>query len=183
MVFIDNFISINDGVISKEDCDFLISTYESESRTRIMPPQSSGRVCETITYSTDRESDWKVNRILLKSFSPYFDKYAEKYKDALCLGDKWLFDAGYNLQKYVDGDGYFDLHSEQGLRYPMRMLAWMVYLNDAKCGTEFPYQKKKVKAKTGRLVIWPAGWTHLHKGETPNKGLKYILTGWCEYTS
>ena len=57
MVFIDNFISINDGVISKEDCDFLISTYESESRKRIMPPQNSGRVCETITYSTDRESD------------------------------------------------------------------------------------------------------------------------------
>ena len=65
-------------------------------------------------------------------FFSIFDKYAEKYKDALCLGDKWLFDAGYNLQKYVDGDGYFDLHSEQGLRYPLRMLAWMVYLNDAK---------------------------------------------------
>ena len=98
-------------------------------------------VCETITYSTDRKSDWKVNRILLKSFSPYFDKYAEKYKDALCLGDKWLFDAGYNLQKYVDGDGYFDLHSEQGLRYQWN-IAWMVY-RWWRCGAEFPYQKKK----------------------------------------
>ena len=183
MVFIDNFISVNDGVISKEDCNFLISTYESESRKRIMPPQNSGRVCETITYSTDRESDWKVNRIFLKSFSPYFEKYTNKYKDALCLSDKWSCDPQYNIQKYVDGDGYFDLHHEQGFRFPFRMLAWMVYLNDAKCGTEFPYQKKKVKAKTGRLVIWPAGWTHLHKGETPNKGLKYITTGWCEYTS
>ena len=37
---------------------------------------------------------------------------------------------------------------------------------------------KIVKPEIGRTVIWPAGWTHPHKGVTPNKGLKYIATGW-----
>jgi len=36
----------------------------------------------------------------------------------------------------------------------------MIYLNDAECGTEFPYQDIIVEAKEGRCVLWSAGWTH-----------------------
>ena len=39
-------------------------------------------------------------------------------------------------------------------------------------------QNKISEAKAGRLVIWPSAWSHPHKGVTPNKGLKYIATGW-----
>ena len=84
----------------------------------------------------------------------------------------------YNLQKYEQGEGFFSLHNEQSGSYPYRLLAWMVYLNDAKSGTEFPYQEMTVTPKEGRTVIWPAGWTHPHKGVTPNEGIKYIATGW-----
>jgi prolyl 4-hydroxylase len=84
----------------------------------------------------------------------------------------------YNLQKYEEGEGFFSLHNEQSGSYPYRLLAWMVYLNDATSGTEFPYQEMTVTPKEGRTVIWPAGWTHPHKGVTPNKGTKYIATGW-----
>ena len=38
-----------------------------------------------------------------------------------------------------------------------------------------------VRAKMGRCVIWPAGWPYLHKGIIPNRGVKYILTGWINY--
>ena len=58
----------------------------------------------------------------------------------------------------------------------------MLYLNNAKSGTRFYYpdliQNKVVNAKRGRIVIWPAYWTHPHSGVTPNKGDKYIATGW-----
>ena len=37
-----------------------------------------------------------------------------------------------------------------------------------------------VRAKMGRCVIWPAGWTHIHRS-APNKGLKYYLSGWVSY--
>ena len=56
----------------------------------------------------------------------------------------------------------------------------MFYLNNAKCGTEF-MEYPTVQAKIGRLVIWPAFWTHVHKGVIPNKGIKYIITGWASY--
>lgn len=56
----------------------------------------------------------------------------------------------------------------------------MVYLNDDYEGgeTEFLYQKKRINPKRGRLIIWPSGFTHTHRGGLVLKGTKYIITGW-----
>ena len=88
---------------------------------------------------------------------------------------------GNNIQYYTDGEGYSQAHCEHSSTYPNRMLAWMIYLNNAKCGTEFPYQQIKVRALRGQGAMWSAAWTHPHKGVTPNVGDKYIVTGWCNY--
>ena len=37
------------------------------------------------------------------------------------------------------------------------------------------------KPKKGLTVIWPAIWTHTHKGLPAPKELKYICTGWYEW--
>ena len=60
-------------------------------------------------------------------------------------------------------------------------MAWMVYLNDVEEGgeTEFLYQKRKVKPKKGTILIWPGGYTHLHRGNPPMSD-KYIATGWWQ---
>ena len=59
----------------------------------------------------------------------------------------------------------------------------MMYLNDIddEGGTEFFYQKRKVKPKKGRIVIWPADWTHTHRGVTSMTQEKYIVTGWYSF--
>ena len=57
----------------------------------------------------------------------------------------------------------------------------MTYLNDVpKGGTEFFYQKITSPAKKGLTLIWPAEFTHLHKGQIA-KQEKYIITGWYNY--
>ena len=55
-----------------------------------------------------------------------------------------------------------------------------LYLNTIEDGgeTEFLYQGKRVKAEQGKLLIWPAGFTHVHRGNPPLKESKYILTSW-----
>lgn len=91
-----------------------------------------------------------------------------------------------NLQKYLRGTGgYHHWHSEV---YPQnascetlhRVLLFQFYLNDVADGgeTEFLYQKRKVEARQGRLVIAPAGFTHTHKGNVPASGDKYVATSW-----
>jgi hypothetical protein len=55
----------------------------------------------------------------------------------------------------------------------------MLYLNDVDDGgTEFKYQKLILKAKKGNLVIWPAEFTHTHRGVVSKTKEKYIATGW-----
>ena len=65
----------------------------------------------------------------------------------------------------------------------VRVLAWMVYLNDIKKdgGTRWPQQNFTSKPRSGDLYIWPAGWTHSHYGVPALKETKYIVTGWCSF--
>ena len=37
---------------------------------------------------------------------------------------------------------------------------------------------KRVKPKKGRIVIWPAGFPYVHRGNSPLSGDKYIITSW-----
>ena len=65
-----------------------------------------------------------------------------------------------------------------------RIFAWMTYLNDVDDGgtTDFDYYKVKVKPKMGKTLIWPAEWTHAHRGTVLKGGKKYIITGWLHFT-
>ena len=55
-----------------------------------------------------------------------------------------------------------------------------MYLNTIDEGgeTEFLYINKRVKAKEGRVVIFPAGYTHTHRGNPAIGQDKYLVTSW-----
>ena len=55
----------------------------------------------------------------------------------------------------------------------------MLYLNNVPDGgTEFKYQNIITPAVKGNLIIWPADFTHTHKGVISKTKEKYIATGW-----
>lgn len=87
----------------------------------------------------------------------------------------------FRLQKTPVGGGYHAWHHEKSNNENIyRMLAVILYLNDIDEGgeTEFLHQHKRIKAKAGRLAIWPAGFTHTHRGNPPISNEKYIITTW-----
>lgn len=91
---------------------------------------------------------------------------------------------GNKLQRTKIGQGYHLWHSEISTGDMMgRLLAYIVYLNDVEEGgeTEFLYQHKRVKPTQGTVVIFPAGFTHTHRGNPPISNTKYIMTGWVEF--
>ena len=60
----------------------------------------------------------------------------------------------------------------------------MTYLNDVPDGgTEFLYQNLTTKAIKGNTVIWPATWTHTHRGQISQTHEKIIITGWIRLIS
>lgn len=93
---------------------------------------------------------------------------------------KLTIDNSYVLQRYRPEEGYYALHCEVGSpANMMRVLAWMIYLNDVPDGgTHFSEQEYDCEARQGRLVMWPAYFTHMHRGIVSKTTTKYIATGW-----
>lgn len=93
-----------------------------------------------------------------------------------------------NLQRYfADQGGYPYWHSEISPKARNgqddnlhRTLLWTIYLNDGfeEGETEFLHQQRKIRPKTGSLLLAPAGFTHTHRGNMPRGGDKYIATSW-----
>lgn len=102
---------------------------------------------------------------------------SQNYKD--------IYVSNCKMQKTYPGGGYHNWHSEHcnQLGSDNTLLAWMVYLNDVEDGgeTEFLYQSKRISPKRNRFVLWPAGFTHLHRGNPPLSSVKYVTTGWVHW--
>jgi hypothetical protein len=114
-----------------------------------------------------------------------FLDYVEKYRIAF-ESSSLVLNPNIKLQKTSPSEGYHVWHCENSsLPNCSRALFFLMYLNNIEEGgeTEFLYQNKRVQPKEGRLIIAPASWTHMHRGNTTLKGDKYILTGWFEYTN
>lgn len=87
------------------------------------------------------------------------------------------------VKKTSPKGGYHIWHPEKSNQNGqiMRCLVWSVYLNDTPEGegtTEFLELGVKVQPKAGRVVLFPADWTHTHRGNPMYSGTKYLATGW-----
>jgi len=91
----------------------------------------------------------------------------------------------YNLQKYPIGGGFKIWHFENNFGSNLnwhRVLVFMTFLNDVEDGgTMFKYQNLTIPAKKGLTLIWPAFFTHTHKGQISKTKEKYIATGWFNH--
>ena len=92
-----------------------------------------------------------------------------------------FYSLAQKIQKTPAGGGYHVWNDENSsIQEARRSLVWMVYLNDDYEGgeTEYLYYKKRIQPERGKLLIWPAGMTHCHRGGLVLKGDKYVATGW-----
>lgn len=178
-------LEIYPDILSKLECEHIIAHFERDDRTSVGVSYNN-EVDTSIKSSTDLVCDFndtqysQYNSIILPKLSIAIDKFIQQYQFLQYI-DEWELTATYNIQRYDDGQGFYQPHCEHSAFFYRRILAWMIYLNDSPCGTEFPYQKIKLQASQGNGAIWSASWTHPHKGVTPNIGTKYIVTGWCQF--
>jgi len=139
--------------------------------------------------SIDLEVSHIVNNINVINYLQELDKCVQEYKKTFEFCDRdqmpWSITESPIIQKYKPKGGYKVWHYENNgnPNYIKRHLVFMTFLNDVLEGgeTKFLYQKKKFKPKKGLTLIWPAIWTHTHKGLVSTKYKKYIITGWINY--
>ena len=90
----------------------------------------------------------------------------------------------FNLQRYAPGEGFKSWHcdwtiSDEATEPVHRVLAWILYCNDVpEGGTEFHWQDHHEAAERGKLAIFPAGLSHIHRGRVSHTHTKTIATGW-----
>lgn len=137
---------------------------------------------------TDKDLYAGVLKDYKKAVNESFDLYKKAYKWSNVMTEPWGFFTPFNIQKYNPGEAYRPIHTEDGGPRKgkfQRKLVFTTYLNDIKEGgeTEFLLQGVKIKPQKGLTVIWPAGWTHPHRGIPAPNETKYIATGWACYHS
>lgn len=90
----------------------------------------------------------------------------------------------FKIQKTEVGGGYHVWHAENTSRlHSTRLTTWILYLNDVEEGgeTELLFYHRRIKPKAGTFIIFPAAFTHTHRGNPPLSNEKYIVTGWTEF--
>lgn len=110
-----------------------------------------------------------------------FDAYGNEFS---VIKDVKLKCNNMKMQKTSTGGGYHVWHCEQGNRdQANRSLVYMLYLNsmpaEANGETEFLYQQRRINPSENTMVLWPAAFTHAHRGNPVyGDNSKYIITGW-----
>ena len=113
-------------------------------------------------------------KFLSDCYHCYVDRYDIQFNGAICNNI-------FKIHKVRKTEGYHQWHYEKGSPSDIdRLLVYMTYLEVPKKGgeTEFLHQSLRIDPVVGRTLIWPAGFTHVHRGNPPLDGEKMYITGW-----
>jgi hypothetical protein len=191
----DNFVGIYDGFFTDEFCDNLIAHYEwckTNNKTYGRSEAESLKKDESLNVNPSNLNEIAFVR---ENAMEYLEEFNDKfwnvcYKDYISqysvLAEYTQHSIyTYKVQRTDPAGGYHIWHCEDGsTAFSRRVGVYILYLNDVEEGgeTEFLYLSKRVRAKKGRLVIFPPNYPWAHRGNPPLSGTKYILTGWTEFS-
>jgi len=190
---LDKDIAIWEGVLSHDECHAIIAHYEQLSKLNLSFTRIDLRDAPTHKKRDSAVFPLEAASLKFTPDSTFLNVFLERFW--ICYGQytthySLLTEAASHqirsmkIQKTLPSEGYHVWHFESdNADRASRVCAWGLYLNTIDEGgeTEFLYQSKRVPAVEGSLVIWPATYTHAHRGNPPLSGEKYLLTGWIEY--
>jgi len=188
-VNINNFIGVYDNYITKEECDKAIKLFEEQNKfnntvNRISFEKSSVLHKQDQQYFAAHNNIdiwWENLKSMILNFDLAWNHYIKNTGAIDAYGQNFFY-TSLKIQKTLPTEGYHIWHIEHGKGFENepRAFVFSIYLNDVEEGgeTEFLHFSKRVKPKTGRIVIWPAGFPYVHRGNSPLSGEKYILTSW-----
>ena len=153
------------------------------------PDAEPAKVSTDISLVAIDRSDpeaFALAEVIVRGVSAALERYLqERPLFRQCCPEQQLFvNPIFNLQRYAPGEGFKSWHcdwttSEEATEPVRRVLAWILYCNDLpEGGTEFHWQEHHEPAERGKLLLFPAGLSHIHRGRVSHQHGKTIATGW-----
>ena len=196
----DNFIMSKDNGLLEQDCQEIMD-YTKDNMEEITAlsmdldqgtaMQYNGRdpaeqlarrdYCFYMSYSIYRHLKLQYYKVI-GCLNDGLAEYVQKYPAISSLnGDLHVPDLKYHIVHA--GGGYHRWHTEWDVVPPndRRILVWHISLtsHENEGELEFLYFNNRIKSKAGRLIIWPASFPYVHRGNTIRSDTeKHYLTGW-----
>ena len=172
------------GAFTPEECNNYIKyidqfdernilTYDTEKLTQV------DNKSVNVTFDYDFPPYSFLAKEIIPKFKPCIDEYIEAVN---ILKNYKLLTYDLKIKKIPIGGGFHQWHFENGgIAYSQRKFVIQLYLNDNFQGgeTEFLYQNRRELPKQGDVLLFPAGFTHTHRGNPPIGGDKYLITSWA----
>ena len=181
-----DFIGIYDESVPVDLCNEFVENWEEAKKNRtIIDPKEKNlnpliRKDETAFVAPLSSTIYPKPPVkayfeyLQECFKCYINRYSIQFNGT-------FFNDVFKLHKVRKSEGYHKWHYERGGASTIdRMVAYMTYLEAPKKGgeTEFLHQSLRIEPIVGRTLIWPAGFTHVHRGNPPLDGEKMYIDGW-----
>lgn len=167
--------------LTSAQCEEIIAAFELEDAKRpgvVRRPSGEEVVDLSLKRSTDylieRDSPARwlaIDRVLGQAMERGLSAYVERYRWLPRLPTTFC---AFQIQRTQPGEG-FAWHADEDGR---RRLALIFYLNEDFAGgeTQFQHQGFDYRPRRGSLLLFPPFWTHVHRGQPVERGVKYIAT-------
>ena len=188
-----DFIGIYDESIPVEVCNVFVDNWEEAKKNRtiinctvenelgIIDPTSLRVRKDEVAFVAPLYSTIYPKppvdayfKFLNECFKSYTKRYSIEFYGP-------IYNDVFKIHKVRKSEGYHVWHYERSSPENIdRLMAYMTYLEVPKKGgeTEFLHQSLRIEPVVGRTLIWPAGYTHMHRGNPPLDGEKMYITGW-----
>ena len=149
------------------------------------PAKQSTDISLVAIDRSDAEA-FALSQLILRGVNAGLERYLQErplFREC-CPDQELLVVPIFNLQHYAPGEGFKRWHcdwtiGEEATEPVHRVLAWILYCNSVdEAGTEFHWQDHHEPAERGKLMIFPAGPSHIHRGRVNDQQNKLIATGW-----
>lgn len=184
---ITDFIIRYEKIFTRDECRNLIEKIDFLDENSLLFPQpSNNRIFQDQDASNIFVDDGVtlpeasiISKQIFPKIQPCVDNYLERFP---VLGARKFMIHDCKIKKIKCGAGFHAWHYENGdISNSRRTFVVQIYLNDDFDGgeTEFLYQNKREKASAGDVLIFPCQYTHVHRGNPPIDGDKYLVTSWA----
>lgn len=181
----NTFIGLYENVFTEKQCKEIIDYFENSSDTFSVNDDPISHRNDDELFIDPDNGPYFYN-FITDGLEKCYDLYVRRYW-TLKGNDLTFSQDEVKIQKTSPRGGYHVWHCEiNDLSQVDRCLVWILYLNNIPKGegeTEFLWQGVRIQPKAGTIAIWPAFYTHYHRGNPVYSCDKYIATGWVHYRS